>query len=156
MRVKDIMITDVLTVSIEDSVEHCAQLMIEHKVGGLPVFDREGRLAGMITEGDLIRRAAHFKEPGFLPILGGLIPLDDPQHFLEEMRRAKALHAGRLMTREIFTVRADEPLEKAATIMLRKHVNRLPVVDDEGRLTGIISRRDLVQALYPAEEGAHA
>lgn len=156
VQVKDVMSTDVITVSIGDSVEHCARLMLEHKVGSLPVFDAEGRLAGIVTEGDLIRRAARFREPGFLPLLGGLIFLDDPQDFLAELRRAMALHAGRLMTRKVYTVKPEDSLEKASTMMLRRHVKRLPVVDDEGRLAGIISRRDLVEALYPTEEGAHA
>jgi CBS domain-containing protein len=156
MQVKDVMNTDVITVSIDDTVEHCARLMMEHNVSGLPVLDPQGRLAGIVTEGDLIRRAARFKTPGFLPVLGGLIFLDDPQDLIAELRRAMALHAGRLMSREVYTVGLEDSLEKAATMMLRRQVKRLPVVDGQGRLVGIISRRDMVEALYPAEEGSHA
>ncbi len=156
MQVKDIMNTGVVTVSLDDTVEHSARLMMEHNISGLPVLDPRGRLAGMVTEGDLIRRAARFKTPGFLPVLGGLIFLDDPQDFVAELRRAMALHVGRLMSREVYTVRPDDSLEKAATMMLRRQVKRLPVVDGQGLLVGIVSRRDLVEALYPAEEGSHA
>lgn len=156
MQVKEIMNRDVITVSLEDSVEECARIMIERNISGLPVMDPEGRLAGIVTEGDLIRRAAHFEEPGFLPLLGGLIYLDDPNKFLGELRRAMAVHVGRLMSREVFTVKPEDSLEKAATLLLRRQVKRLPVVDEEGRLAGILSRRDLVRALYPVEEGSHA
>ncbi len=156
MQVKDIMSAVVITVSLDDPVEQCARLMMEHDITGLPVLDPEGRVAGIITEGDLIRRAARFKVPGFLPLLGGLIYLDDPNEFVGELRRAMALHAGRLMSRDVITVLPEDTLEAAATKMLRRQVKRLPVVDDQGRLVGIISRRDLVEALYPAEEESHA
>jgi CBS domain-containing protein len=156
MQVKEIMNPDVMTVSVEESVQECARIMFEQKISGLPVLDAEGRLAGIVTEGDLIRRAAHFKEPGFLPLLGGLIFLDDPNRFLGELRRAMATHVGRLMSRELFTVGPEETLEQAATLMLRRQVKRLPVVDAKGHLVGILSRRDLIRELYPVEEGSHA
>jgi CBS domain-containing protein len=156
MQVREIMHKDVITVSVDDSVEACARIMFENHISGLPVVDPAGRLAGIVTEGDLIRRAAHFQEPGFLPLLGGMIYLDDPNRFLEELRRAMAVNVGRLMSRELYTVRPDDSLEQAATLMLRRQVKRLPVVDEEGRLEGILSRRDLVRALYPVEEGSHA
>ncbi len=156
MQVKDIMNTEVISVSPDDSVEVCARMMLEHDISGLPVLGPEGRLVGIVTEGDLIRRAAHFEEPGFLHLLGGLIFLDDPNRFLGELKRAKALHVGGLMSDQVFTVGPEDSLEKAATMLLRRQVKRLPVVDEEGRLAGILSRRDLVQALYPAEEGSYA
>lgn len=156
MQAKEIMTPEVITVSLEDSVEECARMMFEYKISGLPVLDPEGRLAGIVTEGDLIRRAAHFKEPGFLPLLGGLIFLDDLNRFLEELRRAMATPIGRLISREVFTVSPQGLLEQAATLMLQRQVKRLPVVDQAGRLVGILSRQDLIRALYPVEEGSHA
>ncbi len=156
MQVKDIMSAEVVTVSLDDSVEECARIMMEYNISGLPVLDPKGRLAGIITEGDLIRRAARFDEPGLLPILGGLVYLDDPNKFIGELRRAMALHVGRLMSREVHSVKAGDDLEEAATLMLRRQIKRLPVVDEEGKLVGIVSRRDLVEVLYPVEEDSHA
>lgn len=156
MQVKEIMAAEVITVSLDDTVERCARLMLEHEISGLPVLDSRGRLAGIVTEGDLIRRAARLEVPGILTILGGLIYLDDPNEFVGQLRRAMALHAGRLMSRDPATVGPEDSLEKAATLMLRRNVKRLPVVDGEGNLVGIVSRRDLVEALYPAGEGSHA
>lgn len=156
MQVKEIMTRDVITVTLADTVEKSARLMIEHNISGLPVLDSQGKLAGIVTEGDLIRRAARFKVPGFLPILGGLVFLDDPQEFIAELRRAMAVNVGRLMSREVYSVKPEDTLEKAATLMLRRRVKRLPVVDEQGRLAGIVARRDLVEALYPEEERTHA
>ena len=155
MLVKEIMKTGVITVTLDTPVEECARLMHEHKISGLPVLDPAGRVAGIVTEGDLIRRLAYYKEPGVLPILGGIIYLDSPQEFLASLRRAMAVHAGRLMSRDVVTVRPEDSLEEAATKMLRRQVKRLPVVDESGRPVGIISRRDLVETLYPAEAGSH-
>ncbi|MEW5785429.1 MAG: CBS domain-containing protein [Bacillota bacterium] len=156
MLVKEIMVKDVISVSLDSPVEECARLMQEHRISGLPVLDAAGRLAGIITEGDLIRRLARYKVPGFLPILGGLVFLDDPQRFVGELRRAMALHVGRLMTRDVITAAPEDTLEKAATKMLRRQVKRLPVIDQAGTLAGIIARRDLVEVLYPAEAHDHA
>lgn len=154
MQVEEIMSRDVITVLPEDTVEKAALLMLQHHVGGLPVIDADGRPVGMVTEGDLIRRAADFEAPGYLPILGAIIYLDDPLKFVQEMRQAMSLHIGGLMSTDLYTVNPGDTLTDAATLMLRQKVKRLPVVDQEGRLTGILSRRDLVAALYPLEEGS--
>ena len=62
----------------DDPVEKCANLMLKHNISGLPVMDQGGRVAGMVTEGDLIRRASRIKAPGYLEILGGLVFLGSP------------------------------------------------------------------------------
>jgi CBS-domain-containing membrane protein len=156
MQVKDIMTADVIALFLEDTVERCARLMMEKELSGLPVLDRQGRVAGMVTEGDLIRRAAELKIPGYLTILGGLVYLDDPIQFIGELRRAMAVHAGRLMSRDVVTVEPDDGLEKAATLMVKHRIKRLPVIDKAGRTVGIVSRCDLMRALYPLEDNSHA
>jgi CBS domain-containing protein len=82
--VKDVMTTQVVAVGINDSVEKCSALLLEHNISGLPVIDRSGRVAGMVTEGDLIRRASRIKAPGYLEILGGGIFLGDPRKFVND------------------------------------------------------------------------
>ncbi len=148
MQVLDVMTTDVITVSTEDSVEKCAKLLQENNISGLPVVSKEGKLVGMITEGDLIRRASRIEAPGYLEILGGLIYLGSPNKFVNELQRAMALEAGKMMSKNVITVKPGENLEKAATLMVNNNVNRLPVVDDDGALIGIVSRRDIMKHLY--------
>jgi CBS domain-containing protein len=148
MQVKDIMTGDVITVSVDESVEQCAKLLQKHDISGLPVLDAAGKVAGMVTEGDLIRRASRVKAPGYLEILGGLIYLGSPKKFVDELQRAMSLEAGQLMSKNVVSVKPEDTVEKAATLMVEKKVSRLPVIDDQEKLVGIVSRRDIMSSLY--------
>ncbi len=151
MLVKEAMTRDVITVSIDDSVEECSRLLFEHDISGLPVLDEDGNLVGMVTEGDLIRRAARIKAPGYLEILGGQIFLGNPNKFVKEIQRAMSNRAGDLMTDKIITISPDDTIEEATTRMLENRVSRLPVLDENNKLAGILSRRDIMQTLYKEE-----
>ncbi len=148
MLVKDIMTKDVITVSSDDSVEKCAKLLQENDISGLPVIDEEDHVVGIVTEGDLIRRASRIKAPGYLEILGGLIYLGSPKKFVDELQRAMAVTAGQLMSIDVVSIRPDDKVEKAATVMVEKGINRLPVLDVRDKLIGIVSRRDIMGSLY--------
>ena len=148
MQVNEIMTREVIFVAPEDSVEKCAQLLQKHGISGLPVVNEEGNVVGMVTEGDLIKRASRIKAPNYLEILGGLIYLGSPKKFVDELQQAMALEAGRLMTRDVITISPEDSVEKAATLMVNQSINRLPVVDKNGKLVGIVSRRDIMNCLY--------
>lgn len=152
MQVKEIMTSEVVTVSIDESVEQCAKLLQEYNISGLPVLDAAGKVAGMITEGDLIRRASRIKAPGYLEILGGLIYLGSPKKFVDELQRAMSLEAGQLMSKNLISVNPEDTVEKAATLMVEKKVSRLPVIDDQEKLVGIVSRRDIMGSLYNGQD----
>jgi CBS domain-containing protein len=152
MQVKEIMTSEVVTVSTTDSVELCAKLLQEHDISGLPVLDEAGKVAGMITEGDLIRRASRVKAPGYLEILGGLIYLGSPKKFVDELQRAMSLEAGQLMSKDLVSIKPDDTVENAATLMVEKKISRLPVLDDNGKLVGIVSRRDIMGSLYSTQD----
>lgn len=148
MLVKEVMTEQVVTVTTEDAVEKCANLLLKHNISGLPVLDKSGRLAGIITEGDLIRRASRIKAPGYLEILGGGIYLGSPKKFVDEILRAISLSAGEMMTKKVITVNPEDNVEQAATLMVKNKISRLPVIDAAGILKGIVSRRDIMQHLY--------
>lgn len=151
MQVKEIMTSEVVTVSTTDSVEQCAKLLQEHDISGLPVLDEAGKVAGMITEGDLIRRASRVKAPGYLEILGGLIYLGSPKKFVDELQRAMSLEAGQLMSKNLVSIKPEDTIEQAATLMVEKKISRLPVLDQNGKLVGIVSRRDIMSSLYDSK-----
>ena len=152
MEVRNIMTEEVITVSTGDSVETCAKLLQENNISGLPVLDEAGKVAGIVTEGDLIRRASRVKAPGYLEILGGLIYLGSPKKFVDELQRAMSLEAGQLMSTNVIAVNPEETIEKAATLMIEKGISRLPVLDEQGKLVGIVSRRDIMRSLYSKSE----
>ncbi|MCD8501725.1 MAG: CBS domain-containing protein [Bacillaceae bacterium] len=148
MLVKDIMTKNVTTVSTEDSVETCARLLMEGNYSGIPVTDQNGKLVGIVTEGDLIKRASRIKAPAALELLGGFIYLDSPTKFMEELKQAMANQVAEMMTKHVITIGPEDSVEKAATLLIQKNIKRLPVVEGD-LLVGIISRRDIMAYLYP-------
>lgn len=151
MYIKDIMTTDVITVSEDDTVEKCAKVMSTLHLSGLPVLNAKGHVNGIITEGDLIRRASRIKAPAFLEILGGIIYLDNPNHFLDEVKKSMGHFARNVMSKDVITVSPDSRIEDAATLLVQKKIKRLPVLDNEGKLIGIVSRKDIMNYLFHTE-----
>lgn len=151
MVIKDIMTKEVITVSENDTVEKCAKLLTTHDLSGLPVLDAEGKVKGIVTEGDLIRRSSRIKAPAFLEILGGIIYLDNPNKYLDEVKKSMGHFAKTIMTEDITTIHPDEKIEEAATLLVHQKVKRLPVLDDEGKLVGIVSRKDIMNHLFHKE-----
>lgn len=142
-----IMTKNVVSIKPGDEVEKAARLLLEHKISGLPVVDDENRVVGMISEGDLVLRAKEVKAPAFSEILGGVIFLESQNRFFAELKKTIALSVGELMTRKIYTVGEEATLEQIATLMSTKGINRVPVVDKDKKLLGIITRQDIIKHL---------
>lgn len=140
MKVKDLMSRDVVTVSPGATVKHAAELLVEHKVSGLPVVDTDGRVLGVISERDLL-----FKAQGELEGQDWLRWLTDPLAVTDRRKRAAKL-VGEAMTSPVETVGPNQPVAWAARLMLGSGIKRLPVLE-QGRLVGIVTRADLMRAL---------
>ncbi len=145
MKVADIMTRNVLVVGPQTPVTEIARIMWAHGVSGLPVVEG-GRVVGIVTELDLLVRNAHLHMPTYLRVLDVMIPLGNPRQWDEQMRRALGTVAADIMSHPMITTTSDTDLADAATVMLDRRVNPLPVVDG-GRLVGIISRSDFVRLL---------
>ena len=140
---------DIATVAPEDDVEKVVRLLREHELPGVPVVDGSGKLVGIITENDLILRdeQADLHLPHHLDIMGGVIYLESMKHFEERMQKAFASKGEDMMTPNPITVTPDAPVEEAAKLIARHKHNRLPVVDDDGRLVGVVTRLDVLDAI---------
>ena len=152
MYIKDIMTKDVITVTLDDNVEKCASLLIKHNLSGLPVLDDSDKLVGIVTEGDLIRRASRIKGPAVLEVLGGMIYLDSPKKFMDELKSAMGQKAKDIMTKKVVSIEPDQTIEEGATLLVEKNVKRLPVINKKGELVGIVSRRDIMSYLFPEQQ----
>nr|WP_300003405.1 CBS domain-containing protein [Tissierella sp.] len=148
MYISDIMTKDVISVRETDTVGMCADLLIEHNLSGMPVLDDLGRVVGMVTEGDLIRRASKVKGPAALEVLGGIFYLESPKEFSRQIKKTMGSIASEIMTKDVYTIDSDKEVEEAASILVEKRVKRLPVVNREGSVIGIISRRDILKYLF--------
>lgn len=147
MKAKDIMTSKVITVTSGSSVSEIARLLFERCISALPVVDGE-RLVGIVSEGDLLHRY----EIGTDCALGGdpwWMRLFSADRSPEEYVKSHARYARDIMTRDVATVASDAPLAEIATLLEKRRIKRVPVVDD-GRLVGIVSRSDLVHALVAA------
>ena len=151
MKVSSIMTSPAITVPPDADVKTIASVLVSNEVGGVPVVDASGKVLGMVTEGDLIVRNANLHFPRFLQIMDARIFLENPRHFEEETRKMLAATAKDLMSSPVIVVSPEDDIEKAATIMVEKHVHALPVVE-HGRVVGIISRSDLVRMLAQEEQ----
>lgn len=152
MLIKDIMTKDVITINHDDSVKKCANLLMTHELSGLPVLDKKGKVIGMVTEGDLIRRASRIQGPAALEILGGIFYLDSPKTLMEELKKSMGHLVENIMTKDVVTVGPDKDIESAATLLVQKRIKRLPVIDKEENLIGIVSRKDIMNYLFNIEE----
>lgn len=145
MKVKDVMTKEVITVTPETSVKEIAQILLEKKIGGLPVLE-EGKLVGIVTEEDLIMKNVKLHFPTYIQLLDAVIYLESLKKYEEELRKAVGALAKDVMTRNPYTISPEADLEEAATIMVEKGISRLPVVEND-KLVGIITRRDVLRAI---------
>jgi CBS domain-containing protein len=152
MLVKDIMTSQVITVSPHASIREVAQLMREHTVTALPVVTDAGKLVGIVTEIDLITRHAPPRQPQYIPLLWGLIPmrLDDYSTYKEQVRHILAVFVEDLMTQDPATVTPTDTIEHAAELMVKPGHRSLPVLEN-GKLVGIVTRTDLVRVIEELE-----
>jgi CBS domain-containing protein len=142
LRVAEISHKEWLTLGPDETVEGAIKLFAESGISGAPVVDG-GRLVGIVTEGDLIFRDADIKAPGFLDILGGLIPLGSWDEYRKEALKSAGVTVDEVMTRELITISPDASLAEASTIMADKRVKILPVAEGDA-LQGVITRMDIL------------
>lgn len=146
MKVSEIMTREVQALSPEMSVKEAAQFLLEKGVGGAPVINEEGKLVGIVSESDLIMEEVKLQFPTFFHLLDGFIFLSNWRDYQEKLRKAVGLKVADVMSSPVITVEAEASVEEAATLMVEKHISRLPVMD-EGKIVGIVSKRDLVKAI---------
>lgn len=143
MQVRDVMTRNVISVGTHQSVLEAAQLMLDNRISGLPVVDAAGKLVGIVTEGDFLRRGeigTQRQRPKWLEFVLG------PGRLASEYVHASGRKVEEVMTPDPYTVTEDDSLETVVEVMERQHVKRLPVLRD-GRLVGIVSRANLMDAL---------
>ncbi|GGF43518.1 histidine kinase [Aliidongia dinghuensis] len=144
MKASDVMTQGpIVTVHPETSLEEAAGLMIKLHISGLPVVDAAGKLVGILTEGDLLRRA----EIGTAPHRRRWVSfLSAPGRLADEYVQTHGIKVGDLMSRDVVMAAPDTPLEAIVGLLEQHCIKRLPIVEGD-RLLGIVSRLDLVRAL---------
>jgi CBS domain-containing protein len=141
MKVQDVMTTDVATTDPDAPLKEAALELVRRRISGMPVVDDDRHVLGVVSEADILAKEGDDRRGGG-GFLQWLVDPGDPWI----TARFDAVTVGEAMSEPAQTITADRPLADAATIMLDEGINRLPVVDDDGKLIGLVSRGDLVRA----------
>ena len=147
MNASDVMVHDVVTIGTGATVAEAAKLMIENDISALPVVDEQGGLVGLLSEADLLRReevGTEKKRPWWVEALMPATTLAG------EFAKSHGTRVFELMSPRVISAAPDTPLGEIATLLERNRIKRVPIVDDRGKLVGIVSRANLVQALASA------
>jgi CBS-domain-containing membrane protein len=138
----DVMTTKVIAVRDDATVREVAELLVTAGISAVPVIDSEGRLAGIVSEADLIRNAQIETEARRAGLLGILTA---PAPFLAEFINAHAVKVTDVMTRDVVIATEETPLREIAARLETSGIKRVPIVRD-GELVGIVSRANLLRA----------
>ncbi|MCC7550786.1 MAG: CBS domain-containing protein [Methanobacterium sp.] len=154
MKIQEAMEKNVIKFQVDDRIIDVAGSLRENKISGAPVVDKEGQLVGIISEGDIMRlievHSPHINL--ILPAPLDLIELPvrmkyEMDEIAEDMNKAASLLIGEIMTKKVVTIKQDDDIVDAAQLMDTHDIKRLPVVDAEGKLVGIITRGDIIGAM---------
>ena len=143
MKAADLMTTAVVTVAEDATAQEAAALMVRHRVSALPVLDASGKLVGIVSEGDLMRRAelgTERERSWWLEFL------TSDKTLATDYLKAHGRKVSEVMTRKLITVPPDTPINEIALLLENHAIKRVPVLD-QGKLVGIVARANLLQAL---------
>lgn len=148
MKARDVMVSPVITVKPYASIGEVAKTFVERRISAVPVVDDQGKLVGIVSEGDLLHRSESGTErqrPWWLLALTG------DETLAEEYVKVHGRKVADVMTRSVITATPDMPLHELATLLEKNSIKRVPIVKD-GQLVGIVTRANLVQAVASARK----
>jgi CBS domain-containing protein len=140
LKVKDVMTLSPKTAGLDTPVNDVIHLLLDSPFKGVPVIDAHRQVAGIITQNDLIQKAN-------LPIRLGLLTRLEPEQRKMLFNSNAPQKAQEIMTHPALTIKEEQHLPEAVHLMIKHHLKRLPVIDDQGRLVGIISRVDVFNTI---------
>lgn len=147
MRAKDIMSNNVIFVKKEDKLNEVVSVLMQNHVSGVPVIDHDNHLIGMVTEKDLVTKEKGLNISSYMEFVASILFVDGKTPWKGTNKDLQHLTAKDIMTAPVYAVRLEATIEEIVSLMMNRHINRIPVIDDENRLVGIIGRSDLLPIL---------
>ncbi len=145
--VAQVMTANPITVTPQTPLKEAIRILVENKISGLPVIDDTGNLVGIISETDLMWQETGVEPPPYIMILDSIIYLQNLNRYEKEIHKALGQTVGEVMNDKILTIESTESVKKAAQLLHDKPVRRLPVVNHEGKVIGIITQGDILRAM---------
>ncbi|HIK36870.1 MAG: CBS domain-containing protein [Geminocystis sp.] len=149
--VAQVMTPSPITVTPETPLQEAIALLVKHKISGMPVVNAKGEVVGVISESDLMWRETGVEPPPYIMILDSIIYLQNPARYEQLLKKALGQTVADVMTPNPITVTSNQSVKEAARILHQKNIRRLPVVDENNRVVGIITRGDIVRCLAESE-----
>jgi CBS domain-containing protein len=154
MRALDIMTTSVITATPHMTIHEAARLFVDNRISGMPVVDANGRVVGIVSQGDLLHRVendtVHERRRWWLEFL-----LSSPRAQAARYVKEHGHVVGDVMCDKVISITEDMRLDQIADLMERRHLKRVPVLKD-GKLVGIVSRSNLIRAVASAAPGINS
>lgn len=147
---KEIMSTPAVSVKEDQTVKEALDILAEHKISGLIVVDDESKVIGIISDTDIIRysqKRSVIPQSNFSFWTSPYTEIDDIASIREGFEMLHRTLLSQVMTKKVYSVKEDTPATDVAKLMNRRNINRVPVIDDDEKLVGIITRSDVVQCL---------
>ncbi len=147
MQARDVMVSPAITVGKSATVRDVAKLLLEKRISAVPVVDNVGKVVGIVTESDLMHRTEAGTER---PYSWWLHFLTDDATIAADYVKSHAARVQDVMTSNVVTVAPETPLDEIATLLEERQIKRVPIVNKDGNLVGIVSRANLIQAVASA------
>jgi len=145
--VSELMTKDVIFVTKDESLKNVFKLMDKHGILGVPVINDEEAVVGIVSESDLIRHFTKLDKPLGVNILGSLVYLSDIKDFNDSLKDHCAEKVGDMMTKNPITIMQNYTLSQCINTMYKEKISRLPVVNEVGKLVGIVTRTDIIHQI---------
>ncbi|WGV25088.1 CBS domain-containing protein [Halotia branconii] len=145
--VADVMSHSPIVVRAETPLKEAVQIIAERRISGLPVVDDVGKLLGIISETDLMWQETGVTPPAYIMFLDSVIYLQNPATYERDVHKALGQTVGEVMSKNPVTITPDKTIKEAAQLMHDRSIHRLPVLDGEGQVVGILTRGDIIRAM---------
>ena len=145
--VADVMTPNPMVVKPQTPLQEAIELLAEKHISGLPVVDDAGKLVGVLSETDLMWQETGVDPPPYIMFLDSVIYLQNPARYEKEIHKVLGQTVGEVMSDKPIGIKPNQLLREAAYLMHEKNIRRLPVIDDGGKVMGIITRGDIIRAM---------
>lgn len=146
LKARDIMTTEVVTVTPQTGVRELAALLLDRKISGAPVVDEAGKVLGVVTESDLVFLNKKVHLPTAVAILDAFVFLESPEKTARELKKMAGTKVGDICSQTLISVSPEASLEELATLMAEQKVHTLPVMAGDA-LVGVIGKADIIRTI---------
>lgn len=146
LKVKDIMTTDLISVSPETEILQAAKVLLGSHINGVPVVDEARKLVGILCQSDLIAQQKKLPIPSFFTFMDGIFSTSSAKQIEKQIQKIAAITVSQAMTQNPIFVEPDMNIEVVASLMVDNCIHTIPVLDD-GKLVGIVGKEDILSTL---------